>query len=314
MLREFGVHFLYGTNHFDHLIGAVGNGRLIGIKRLYASTDFRFFLTLCGSWAVSDGIAMGGHANEIEMVAWPGVKILGLALTVDDGWVVSAAGSTIGICPDCGRRSRNGHGWSSRSLQDLPVQGKPVTVKLLLSRWRCANRECARRTFTDRLPMIAAPYARRTRRVGEIVGLLGHCAGGRPGERLMQRLGMPVSDDTILRQLKRDAARAQRNSEIRVIGIDGGRRATEPSWSTWSAARSSTYWTTAASRVPPSGFGVILRSRSSAGTATAYMRRQPVMAHRSVSPDPEPSLGHRRADEPFRTCHRQGHSFGGRNC
>jgi len=101
-------------------------------------------------------------------------------------------------------------------------------VKLLLSRWRCAQRECPRRTFTDRLPTVADPYARRTRRVGEIVGLLGHSAGGRPGEQLMQRLGMPVSDDTILRQLKRDAVVAQRNSELRVVGIDdwSWRRAT----------------------------------------------------------------------------------------
>lgn len=76
--------------------------------------------------------------------------------------------------------------------------------------------------------MIAAPYARRTRRVGEIVGMLGHSTGGRTGERLMQRLGMPVSDNTILRQLKRDAADAQSNSDIRVIGIDdwSWRRAT----------------------------------------------------------------------------------------
>ncbi|MDF1600267.1 ISL3 family transposase [Mesorhizobium sp. YIM 152430] len=159
----------------------------------------------------------------------PGVKILGVALTVDDGWVVSAAGSAIGICPDCGRRSRSRHGSYFRSLQDLPVQGKPVTVRLLLSRWRCLHRKCERRTFTDRLPTVAAPYARRTARVVEIVGLLGHSTGGRPGERLMQRLGMPVSDDTILRQLKRDATVANRSStEIRVVGIDdwSWRRAT----------------------------------------------------------------------------------------
>jgi hypothetical protein len=31
----------------------------------------RVFLNLCGSSAVSDAIAMGGHANEIEMVARP---------------------------------------------------------------------------------------------------------------------------------------------------------------------------------------------------------------------------------------------------
>ncbi|QLL64224.1 ISL3 family transposase [Sinorhizobium mexicanum] len=150
----------------------------------------------------------------------PGAKVLGVALTDDDSWVVSAAGPAFGICPDCGRRTRNRHGWSNRSLQDLPVQGKAVTVKLRLSRWRCAHQNCERQTFSDRLPTIASPYARRTRRVAEIVGLLGHSAGGRPGERLMRRLGMPVSDDTILRQLKRDVALADCDATIRVVGID----------------------------------------------------------------------------------------------
>ncbi len=64
----------------------------------------------------------------------------------------------------------------------------------------------AARRFCDGLFVSILPYARRTTRVVEIVGLLGHSTGGRPGERLMQRLGMPVGDDTILRQLKRDAA------------------------------------------------------------------------------------------------------------
>ncbi|PDT35560.1 MULTISPECIES: ISL3 family transposase [Sinorhizobium] len=150
----------------------------------------------------------------------PGVKVLGIALADDGSWVVSAAGPAFGICPDCGRRTRHRHGWSNRSLQDLPVQGRTVTVKLRLSRWRCAHQQCERQTFADRLPTIASPYARRTRRVAEIVGLLGHSAGGRPGERLMRRLGMPVSDDTILRHLKRHAALAHCDSTIRVVGID----------------------------------------------------------------------------------------------
>ncbi|WP_322883392.1 ISL3 family transposase (plasmid) [Sinorhizobium medicae] len=150
----------------------------------------------------------------------PGVKVLGISLDDDESWVVSAAGPAFGICPDCGQRTRHRHGWSNRSLQDLPVQGKTVTVKLRLSRWRCAHQECERQTFTDRLPTIASPYARRTRRVSGIVGLLGHSAGGRPGERLMRRLGMPVSDDTILRQLKRDAALVSCDAPIRVVGID----------------------------------------------------------------------------------------------
>lgn len=44
--------------------------------------------------------------------------------------------------------------------------------------------------------------------------------GRRLGERMMRRLGMPVSDDVILRQLKRDAALAHCDATIRVAGID----------------------------------------------------------------------------------------------
>lgn len=57
--------------------------------------------------------------------------------------------------------------------------------------------------------------------VGDVLAAaFDHSAGGRPGERLMRRLGRPVSDDTILRQLKRDAAVAHCASESRVVGID----------------------------------------------------------------------------------------------
>ena len=145
---------------------------------------------------------------------------MGVALTVDDGWVVSAAGSAIGICLDCGLRSRSRHGRSSRDLQDLPVQCKPVTVKLRLSRWRCSYRKCERQTFTDRLPMIAAPYARQTTTFAEIVGMLGHSTRELPGERLMQRLGKPVNDDTILRQLL--IATPRSGWSVSMTGVGGG--------------------------------------------------------------------------------------------
>jgi len=159
-----------------------------------------------------------GMRTKSEWSPGPGAKVLGIMPT-DDGWIVSAVGPAVAICPDCGRRSRRRHGWFSRSLQDLPVQGKAVSVKLRLSRWRCADQECKRRTFTDRLPKIASPYARRTKRVAVIVRLLGHSAGGLPAERLMNRLGMPLSDDTILRHLKHHAARDGKTS-TRIVGID----------------------------------------------------------------------------------------------
>ena len=54
-----------------------------------------------------------------------------------------------------------------------------------------------------------------------MIQLVGYSLGGRPAERLMARLGMPVSDDTILRQLKSRAAIGKPSSkQLRVIGID----------------------------------------------------------------------------------------------
>ena len=150
----------------------------------------------------------------------PGIKVQSIATNGDGDWVVSACGPSSGICPDCRKQSARRHGWSYRSLQDLPIQGNEVTVRLRLSRWRCSYRQCGRQTFSDPIPDIASPYARRTKRVANIVGLLGHGTGGRPGERLMNQLGMPVSDDTILRHLKRMALQIDDEPPARIIGID----------------------------------------------------------------------------------------------
>nr|WP_092843825.1 transposase family protein [Rhizobium miluonense] len=59
------------------------------------------------------------------------------------------AGQRPGICPDCGCWSRNRHGWSYRSLQDLSIQGHAATVRLQLSRWRCTYRQCRRQIEED---------------------------------------------------------------------------------------------------------------------------------------------------------------------
>jgi transposase len=95
-----------------------------------------------------------------------------------------------------------------------------VTLRLRAGRWRCRNPGCTRRIFTERLPEAAVPFARRTHRVADVVRMIGHSAGGRPAERLMERIGMTVSDDTILRHLKRAAQGGPPLPSPRVVGID----------------------------------------------------------------------------------------------
>jgi transposase len=144
----------------------------------------------------------------------PGVQILG-AECVNGRWVISATGLETARCPDCDFPSAYRHGWYIRHLQDLPVQGTAVTLQVKLARWQCRNRRCQRRTFADRLPEIARSFARRTCRAAELARLVGRAAGGRPAERLMTRLGLPQSDDAILRNLKRHAT--NRGNDRRVL-------------------------------------------------------------------------------------------------
>jgi hypothetical protein len=84
-------------------------------------------------------------------------------------------------------------------LRDLPVQGTQVILRLHLGRWRCRNAVCERRIFTEPLSKVCAPYAQQTKRSGAIIAAVGRALGGRPGQRLMRRLGIQVSADTLIR-------------------------------------------------------------------------------------------------------------------
>ena len=167
-------------------------------------------------------------------LAWdlgPGVSILS-AERIDGRWIILARREELGSCPACGKRSTSRHGWHERHLQDLPAQGAAVTVKLRMRHWRCRNIACQRGTFVEQLPEVAAPQAHRTQRAAELVHLFGHSVGGRPSERMMKRIGMPTSDDTILRHLKRRAKANRTGTSIRVVGLDD-----------WAWRKGSTYGT-----------------------------------------------------------------------
>ena len=99
------------------------------------------------------------------------------------------------------------------------MQGLSVRIDVHVRRWRCGNHGCTRQSFAEQIEKSALPRARRTRRVRELAHWIGHATGGRSAERLLRRFGIPHSDDTILRLLKREVARLPVSS-LRVAGID----------------------------------------------------------------------------------------------
>jgi transposase len=93
-----------------------------------------------------------------------------------------------------------------------------VTVSLQVRRYFCDNSACARRTFVERLPDFVAPFARRSRRLAEQQRQTGLALGGEAGIRLLQRLVMPTSGDTLLRLIR--TIPLPTNATPRVLGLD----------------------------------------------------------------------------------------------
>jgi transposase len=76
-------------------------------------------------------------------------------------------------CPLCHQRSARLHSRSVRTVADLPWMGCAVRLELHTRRFFCPNAECARQIFTERLPSVVAPYARRTTRLTDVFTLIG---------------------------------------------------------------------------------------------------------------------------------------------
>jgi hypothetical protein len=75
-----------------------------------------------------------------------------------------------GRCPDCNRASRAVDRRYERRPADLHSLGPRGRVGLSVRRFYGRNPSCARRTFAERRPELAAPGARRALRPGDAQG------------------------------------------------------------------------------------------------------------------------------------------------
>lgn len=142
---------------------------------------------------------------------------------------VDARGATIIItasarrrhanCPSCHCEANRIHSRYNRKILDLPWSGRSVRL-LLTARWfRCDQRGCRQQIFAERFgDDIAATRARRTGRMECLVHHLGLALGGGPAASLAERLMVPVSNDTLLRVVRRHAR--PHADPLRIIGID----------------------------------------------------------------------------------------------
>lgn len=122
-------------------------------------------------------------------------------------------------CPCCGALSRRVQSRHKRRASDLPIAGCRVDLAVTVRRFRCDRLLCGRRIFAKRFgEELLAPWSRRTGRLEQIVHHLGLALGGRPAASMAYRLMLPVSNDILLRVVRRRAR--EPNDRLMAIGID----------------------------------------------------------------------------------------------
>jgi len=121
-------------------------------------------------------------------------------------------------CPFCQKCSARIHSRYTRTVADLPWMGCVVRLELHVRRFFCTNPECTRQIFTERLPSVVAPYARRTTRLADLFTLIGFALGGEAGKRLVAGMGLAASPDTLLRLIR--VQPEMHHPTPRVLGVD----------------------------------------------------------------------------------------------
>lgn len=148
-----------------------------------------------------------------------GFAVMRSEIDGDHAIVTVRASTSSGACPSCGVCSRRVQSRYWRRASDLPIAGRRVQLEVMVRRFWCDAVLCGRRIFAERFgDDVLAPMSRRTGRLEVIVHHLGLALGGRPAASFAERLMVPVSNDTLLRVVRRNAQMP--SNTLTVVGID----------------------------------------------------------------------------------------------
>ena len=120
-------------------------------------------------------------------------------------------------CPACNKYSSSVHDRYARRITDLPVFLYDSVITLTVRKFKCPNKKCHRKVYTEKIEHIK-PYARRTERVNRLLSNIAIEMTSGAGSMLSGRLKMHVSRSTLTRLAHLQPLPGL--EAIRVLGVD----------------------------------------------------------------------------------------------
>lgn len=122
-------------------------------------------------------------------------------------------------CPGCNKEMLRYHGTYTRTVQDLPILGKRVSLSITAYEYKCFDDGCEVKSFVEDYDGFVGKSGRMTYRLEDFIRTLAletNCEGA---AAICKHMGINVSGSTIIRLLMRLAGEAIPKSGD-TIGVD----------------------------------------------------------------------------------------------
>ena len=148
----------------------------------------------------------------------PGISVNSVHIDISGIEINAQIKGKYSVCPVCGKKSHLVHSTYCRSLQDLSVFSKPVSIKLLVKKYKCTNDQCKRKIFSQQLSSVFDRYSRRTQRANKQITQMSLEMSARKSSWISNLQGLPVSPSTCLRLTSKCDIPIE--NHVRHLGID----------------------------------------------------------------------------------------------
>ena len=120
-------------------------------------------------------------------------------------------------CPVCKKSSNEIYDTHKRKIQDTPIHNKKVYININVREYKCNNKKCSQKTFTEELPF-AGKNQVKTYSLIEYILIHAIYMSSNSTSLILSFIGVNVSADTVDNILKK--VKIKDNPDVEKIGID----------------------------------------------------------------------------------------------
>lgn len=124
------------------------------------------------------------------------------------------------VCRKCGETATHYHGTYTRTVQDLPILGKSVSLEITSYEYHCENSLCDATSLAEDFDGFLSYYSRMTERCEDFICTLAIETSCEGAARVCKSMGIKISGDSIIRLLVKKYEQQPIPEYGNVIGVD----------------------------------------------------------------------------------------------